>query len=262
VSHQQVIGSMRLWAILTRSVALIWSDFGQPGGHRQHPFSGKFGQFYNIGITCVFAEMGQLDAIGSTTSEQLWAISKSSAVSDYGPTPCHWYRLFKMTAGHQEAIDGICFEGSLANFMTLASPTSFQRWAIGSIQLEELGQFHAIGITYVFSEMGQLEAIGSTASEQLWAISKSLAVSDYGPTPCYRYHLFKVAAGHQEAIGSIYFEGSLANSMTSASPTSFQRWANSMLLTAPLQSNCGPSASHQQYLIMGQHHAIGIASLK
>jgi hypothetical protein len=101
---------MRLWAILTQSVALIWTDFGQPGGHRQHPFSGELGQFYDIGITCVFAEMGQLDAIGSIASEQLWAISKSSAVSDYGPTPCHRYHLFKMTAGHQEAIGSICFE--------------------------------------------------------------------------------------------------------------------------------------------------------
>jgi hypothetical protein len=98
--------------------------------------------------------MGQLEATDSTALEQLWAISKSSAVFNYGPTPCHRYRLFKMTAGHQEAISSICLEGSLANFMTSASPTSFQRWAIGSIQLEELGQFHAIGITYLFSEMG------------------------------------------------------------------------------------------------------------
>jgi hypothetical protein len=110
--------------------------------------------------------------------------------------------------------------------------------------------------------MGQLDAIDSTASKQLWAISKSSAVSDYGPSPCHRYRLFKVTAGHQEAIGSICFEGSLANFMTSASPMSFQRWANSMLLTAPLQSNCGPSASHRQYLIMGHPHAIGIACLK
>jgi hypothetical protein len=29
----------------------------------------------------------------------------------------------------------------------------------------ELGHFNVIGITYVFGEMGQLEVIGSTASE-------------------------------------------------------------------------------------------------
>jgi hypothetical protein len=54
----------------------------------------------------------------------------------------------------------------------------------------------------------------------------------------------------------------LANLMPSASPTSLERWANSKLLAAPLQSNCGPSASHRQYLVMGHPHAIGSAGLE
>jgi hypothetical protein len=110
--------------------------------------------------------------------------------------------------------------------------------------------------------MGQLEAMSSTALEQLWAISKSLAVSGYGPTPCHRQCWFRVFLGHQEAIGSTYFERSLANSMRSASPTSLERWANSKLWAALLRSNCGPSAGHRQYLVMGQPHAIGSAGLE
>ena len=34
--------------------------------------------------------LGQLEAIGSNTSDQPWAISKSSVVSGYRPTPRHW----------------------------------------------------------------------------------------------------------------------------------------------------------------------------
>jgi len=110
--------------------------------------------------------------------------------------------------------------------------------------------------------MGQLEANGSTTSEQLWAISKSSAVSGYGPTPCHQQCCFSMILGHQEAIGSISFKESLANSMPSALPTSLDRWANSKLMASPLLGNCGPSASHWQYLVMGQPHAIGSAAFE
>src|SRR6266566_2501022 len=110
--------------------------------------------------------------------------------------------------------------------------------------------------------MGQLEANGITTFGQLWAISKSLAVSGYGPTPCHRQCCFGMILGHQKAISSISFEESLANSMPSVLPTSLGRWANSKLLAAPLLSNCGPSARHRQHLVMGQPHAIGSAALE
>jgi len=82
--------------------------------------------------------------------------------------------------------------------------------------------------------MGQLEANGITTSGQLWAISKSLAVSGYGPTPCHRQCCFGMILGHQKAISSISFKESLANSMPSALLTSFEKWANSRLLAALL----------------------------
>ncbi len=138
--------------------------------------------------------------------------------------------------------------------------------------------------------MGQLEANGSTTSEQLWAISKSSAVSGYGPTPCHQQCCFSMILGHQEAIGSISFKESLANSMPSALPTSLDRWANSKLMASPLLGNCGhqqvigsiwlwanpmpsavllwndsgPPGGHQQHLIqgeLGQFHAISITYL-
>src|SRR6266700_6415066 len=126
----------------------------------------------------------------------------------------------------------------------------------------DLGQFHVFSITYLFGLMGQLKAIGSTASEQLWAISKSSAVSGYGPLPCHRQCCIGMILGQQEAIGSVSFGVSLANSISSALPTSLERWANSKLLVALLWSNCGPLASHRQYLIMGYPHAIGSVALE
>src|SRR6266567_1677134 len=110
--------------------------------------------------------------------------------------------------------------------------------------------------------MGQLEAIGSTALKKLWANSKSSAVSSYGPLPYHQQCCIGMILGQQEAIGSISFVVSLANSMSSALPTSFERWANSKLLAALLRSNCGPLASHRQYLVMGHSHAIGSAALE
>src|SRR6266576_592395 len=110
--------------------------------------------------------------------------------------------------------------------------------------------------------MGQLEAISSTALEQLWAISKSLAVSDYGPLPCHQQCCIGMILGQQEAIGSISFRMSLANSISLALPTSLEKWANLKLLVVLLWSNCGPSASHQQYLVMGHPHAIGSVALE
>src|SRR6266705_2677928 len=110
--------------------------------------------------------------------------------------------------------------------------------------------------------MGQLEAIGSTTLEKLWAISKSSAVSGYGPLPCHQQCCIGMILGQQEAIGSISFGVSLANSMSSALPTSLERWANLKLLAALLRSNCGPSASHWQYLVTGRSHAIGSAALE
>jgi hypothetical protein len=128
--------------------------------------------------------------------------------------------------------------------------------------------------------MGQPNAIGSAGLECFWAIRRPSAVPilrGAWPIQCHRHHLplwrdgptqchqqcwFRVFLGHQEAIGSTYFEGSLANSMQSASPTSLERWANSKLWAALLWSNCGPSASHWQYWVMGQPHAIGSAGLE
>src|SRR6266576_3416804 len=95
-----------------------------------------------------------------------------------------------------------------------------QQKAIGSISLGvssvSLANSHAIGITYLFGEMGQLEAIGSTASEKLWANSKSSAVSDYGPLPCHWQCCIGMILSQQEAIGSISLGVSLANSMSLA----------------------------------------------
>src|SRR6266567_7652884 len=110
--------------------------------------------------------------------------------------------------------------------------------------------------------MGQLEAIGSTASEQLWAISKSSAVSSYGPLPCHRQCCIGMILGQQEAISSISLGVSLANSMSLALSISLEKWANLKLLAALFRSNCGPSASHWQYLVMGHPHAIGSATLE
>src|SRR6266576_2886498 len=110
--------------------------------------------------------------------------------------------------------------------------------------------------------MGQLEAISSTALEQLWAISKSSAVSGYGPLPCHQQCCIGMILGQQEAIGSISLGVSLANSMSSALSTSLKRWANSTLLAALFWSNCRPSASHQQYLVIGQSFATGSTALE
>src|SRR6266566_2292 len=110
--------------------------------------------------------------------------------------------------------------------------------------------------------MGQLEAIGSTALEKLWAISKSSAVSGYGPLPCHRQCCIGMILGQQEAIGSVSLRVSLANSMSLALPTSLEKWANSKLLAALFRSNCGPLASHWQYLVMGQSLATGSAALE
>src|SRR6266700_1166204 len=110
--------------------------------------------------------------------------------------------------------------------------------------------------------MGQLKAIGSTTLEKLWAISKSLAVSGYGPPPCHQQCCIGMILGQQEAIGSISFGVSLANSISLALPTSLERWANSKLLVALLWSNCGPLASHRQYLVMGHPHAISSVTLE
>src|SRR6266566_679687 len=108
--------------------------------------------------------------------------------------------------------------------------------------------------------MGQLEAIGSTASEKLWANSKSSAVSGYGPLPCHWQCCVGMILGQQEAISSISLGVSLANSMSSALPTSLERWTNSTLLAALFWSNCGPSASHRQYLVMGPSLATSSAA--
>src|SRR6266576_3364903 len=169
------------------------------------------------------------------TSLERWANSKLLAAllqSNCGPSASHQQYL---VMGHPHAIGSISFGVSLANSMSSALPTSLERWANSKLLAVllwsdsgptkghwqhltwgELGQFHVIGITYLFGLMGQLEAINSTASEQLWAISKSLAVSSYGPPPCYRQCCIGMILGQQEAIGSISFKESLANSMSSA----------------------------------------------
>src|SRR6266576_5278215 len=103
---------------------LHWNDSGPTEGHQQHLIRGELGQFHIIGITYLFGEMGQLKAIGSTSLEQLWAISKSSAVSSYGPPPCHRQCCIGMILGQQKAISSISFKESLANSMSLALLTS------------------------------------------------------------------------------------------------------------------------------------------
>src|SRR6266567_465360 len=107
------------------SAVLHWNDSGPTGGHRQHLIQGELGQFHIIGITYLFGEMGQLEAIGSASLEQLWAISKSSAVSHLrrawpipclrhylplwinGPTQSYWQCFFGATVGHQQVIGSI-----------------------------------------------------------------------------------------------------------------------------------------------------------
>jgi hypothetical protein len=81
----------------------------------------------------------------------------------------------------------------------------------------------------------------------------------FGPSGSHRQRLER---GQPDSISSICFEGSLANSMPSASPTCLHRWATSKLLAVPLQSSCGPSASHRHHQVMGQYHAIGHTALE
>src|SRR6266566_2536078 len=124
VGHQQVISSIWLWATPMPSAVLHWNDSGPTGGHWQRLIRGELGQFHVIGITYLFGLMGQLKAIGSTASEQLWAISKSLAISGYEPPPCHRQCCIGMILGQQEAIGSISFKESLANSMSLALFTS------------------------------------------------------------------------------------------------------------------------------------------
>ena len=71
MGQQQVIGSIWLWATPMPSAVLHWNDSGPTEGHWQRLTWGELGQFYVIGITYLFEEMGQLDVIGSTVLEQL-----------------------------------------------------------------------------------------------------------------------------------------------------------------------------------------------
>jgi hypothetical protein len=67
-----------------------------------------------------------------------------------------------MSLGHQNTIGSVWREAN-----PILSAASNSKGAC---------QFYAISITSLFTEMDHLEAIGSTVSEQLWGISKSLAV--------------------------------------------------------------------------------------
>ena len=71
MGQQQVIGSIWLWATPMPSAVLHWNDSGPTGGHQQHLIQGELGQFHVFGITYLFGLMGQLEAIGSTSLEQL-----------------------------------------------------------------------------------------------------------------------------------------------------------------------------------------------
>src|ERR1700679_3286598 len=107
--------------------------------------------------------------------------------------------------------------------------------------------------------LGQQKAIGS-----IWQAANPMPLTmllwnEFGPSGS---HQQRLESGQPDSISSICFEESLANSMTSALPTSLQRWANSKLLAAPLRSDCGPSASHRQYEALGHPHAIGSTSLE
>src|SRR6266576_1679146 len=86
--------------------------------------------------------------------------------------------------------------------------------------------------------------------------------NDSGPPPCHWQCCIGMILGQQEAIDSISFRVSLANSISSALPTSLERWANLKLLVVLLWSNCGQSASHQQYLVMGHPYGIGSIALE
>ncbi len=175
----------------------------------------------------------------------------------------YWQHHFGETMGHQQVIGSIWLWATPMPSAVLhwndSGPTGGHRQ---HLTWGELGQFHVIGIIYLFGEMGQLKVIGSIVSEQLWAISKSLAVSSYGPPPCHRQCCIGMILGQQKAIGSVSLGVSLANSMSSALPTSLKRWANSTLLAALFWSNCRPSASHQQYLVIGQSFATGSTALE
>ena len=114
----------------------------------------------------------------------------------------------------------------------------------------DIGQLHAICITYLLREIGQLEGIGGTASGQPWAISRSSTVCgyEYGPTLCYRQQQFGVNMGHQEDIGSIQFVRILANSKGIGRTASGQPRAISRPSAVSKLSQAWPIACHRHHL--------------
>jgi len=76
-----------------------------------------------------------------------------------------------MILGHQEVIGSISFKANSMLSVVLL-------W-------NDFGPLGGHRQHLIQGELGQLKAIGSTVLEQLWAISKSLVVFGYGPTPCH-----------------------------------------------------------------------------
>jgi hypothetical protein len=81
-------------------------------------------------------------------------------------------------------------------------------------------------------QLGQLDSIGSAASERLWAIKGPSVASGRRPTPCHRPYL------------------------------SESSWANSKPSATPPRRNSGPSGGHRYHLAVGQPHAIGNISFE
>jgi hypothetical protein len=167
-----------------------------------------------------------------------------------GPIPCDRHYL---------SIEG------LGNLEAIGSPTLERLWAISSMSFGRCWASSTLLAVPVsggagpipcyrhnqFREgLGQLEATGSPALEQLWAISSmsfgrcwansmllAMPVSrEAGSIPCYRQGLFRGGLGQLEAIGSSALERPWA-----IGSMSFGRcWANSMLLAISVSRGAGP----------------------
>src|SRR5258707_8115288 len=107
----------------------------------------------------------------------------------------------------------------------------------------------------VWQVLGQSHAISMVSLERGWANSKPPVASpwsnsgpsatchlaDAGPIPRYWPCLFQGKLGQSHAIGIVSLEGD---------------WANSMLLVAPLWSDCGPSAAHRYPKVVANGHYV------
>ena len=104
---------------------------------------------------------------------------------------------------------------------------------------------------YIFREgLGQLEAISSTSSEQLWAINRSLVVSGCWPIPCRHKTVLKWFWAIRRP--------SAASNLKGAWPIPCHRqyviWANPMLPAALLWNYSGLSEGYRRHLVRPTWH--------